>query len=111
MYTMYCTQVGLLKNLASPNIVKLHTCFVDHNALWVVMDWMDGGDLKGAEVSVLLFVRTANSVAVAQFCWGHTKQIAVFGDSNDASHVRSAASPAPLLASFDMDGQVSGEGC
>ncbi|CAM9171918.1 unnamed protein product [Ectocarpus sp. 4 AP-2014] len=46
-YETCVKEVGLLKNLASPNIVKLHTCFLDHNALWVVMDWMDGGDLKG----------------------------------------------------------------
>lgn len=40
-------QVGLLKNLVSPNIVKLHTCFLDQNVVWVVMEWVDGGDLKG----------------------------------------------------------------
>lgn len=28
--------------------MKLHTCFVDENVLWVVMEWVDGGDLKGA---------------------------------------------------------------
>ncbi|CAN0407446.1 unnamed protein product, partial [Ectocarpus fasciculatus] len=50
-YETCVKEVGLLKNLASPNIVKLHTCFLDHNALWVVMDWMDGGDLKGTEGS------------------------------------------------------------
>ncbi|CAB1114721.1 unnamed protein product [Ectocarpus sp. CCAP 1310/34] len=54
-YETCVKEVGLLKNLASPNIVKLHTCFLGHNALWVVMDWMDGGDLKGTEVSVVLF--------------------------------------------------------
>eukprot|EP00903_Cladosiphon_okamuranus_P017257 g15902.t1 len=40
-------EVGLLKNLTSPNIVQLHTWFLDGNALWVVMDWVDGGDLRG----------------------------------------------------------------
>lgn len=40
-------QVGLLRNLTSPNIVKLDTCFLDNNVLWVVMEWVNGGDLKG----------------------------------------------------------------
>lgn len=47
MVSVGLRQVGLLKNLKSPNIVKLHTCFLDGNVLWVVMDWVDGGDLKG----------------------------------------------------------------
>lgn len=43
----FTPQVGLLKSLQSPNIVKLHTCFLQSNVLWVVMEWVDGGDLKG----------------------------------------------------------------
>ncbi|CAM9448298.1 unnamed protein product [Hapterophycus canaliculatus] len=46
-YEQCLKEVGLLKNLASPNIVKLHTCFLDQNVLWLVMDWVDGGDLGG----------------------------------------------------------------
>eukprot|EP00752_Nemacystus_decipiens_P008500 g7592.t1 len=46
-YEQCLKEVGLLKNLTSPNIVKLHTWFLDRNALWLVMDWVDGGDLRG----------------------------------------------------------------
>lgn len=42
------SQVGLLRNLTSPNIVKFDTCFLDDNIVWVVVEWVDGGDMRGA---------------------------------------------------------------
>lgn len=50
----HVSQVGLLKSLRSPNIVELHTCFLHDNVLWVVMEWVDGGDLKGELTAALL---------------------------------------------------------
>ncbi|CBJ30013.1 putative serine-threonine protein kinase [Ectocarpus siliculosus] len=70
-YETCVKEVGLLKNLASPNIVKLHTCFLDHNALWVVMDWMDGGDLKG----VLRRTKQAGQRLDEITVWGYFTQI------------------------------------
>lgn len=42
--------MGLLKSLKSPNIVRLHTCFLEESVLWVVMEWVDGGDLSGEQI-------------------------------------------------------------
>ncbi|CAM9646981.1 unnamed protein product [Ectocarpus sp. 12 AP-2014] len=74
-YETCVKEVGLLKNLASPNIVKLHTCFLDYNALWVVMDWMDGGDLKGTEVPVLLRTKQSGRRLDEITVWGYFTQI------------------------------------
>ncbi|CAM9369982.1 unnamed protein product [Ectocarpus sp. 13 AM-2016] len=74
-YETCVKEVGLLKNLASPNIVKLHICFLDHNALWVVMDWMDGGDLKGTEAPVMLRTKQSGRRLDEITVWGYFTQI------------------------------------
>ncbi|CAM9743972.1 unnamed protein product, partial [Chrysoparadoxa australica] len=46
-YEKCLQEVGLLKQLSCDNIVTLHSCFIDKNILWIVLEWVDGGDLKG----------------------------------------------------------------
>ncbi|CAM9158866.1 unnamed protein product, partial [Scytosiphon promiscuus] len=70
-YEQCFKEVGLLKNLASPNIVKLHTCFLDKNTLWLVMDWVDGGDLGG----VLKRTKKAGGRLSELTVWGYFTQI------------------------------------
>jgi len=40
-------EVGLLRNLSHPNIVKYTDCFLDNETLYIVLEWAGGGDLKG----------------------------------------------------------------
>lgn len=69
-----------MKNLTSPNIVQLHTWFLDGNALWVVMDWVDGGDLRGtlftAVLLPLLLLLAAAAVVCCCGCWRLTLLLA-----------------------------------
>jgi NIMA (never in mitosis gene a)-related kinase len=41
-------EVGLLRSIVHPNIVKYHDCFLDNtDTLYIVLEWAGGGDLKG----------------------------------------------------------------
>lgn len=35
----------MLKNISHPNIIRLHTSFVDNEYLYMVMEYAEGGDL------------------------------------------------------------------
>ncbi|CAM9194534.1 unnamed protein product [Ascophyllum nodosum] len=70
-YEMCLKEVGLLNNLTNPNIVRLDTCFMDKNVLWVVMEWVDGGDLKG----VITRTKHARERLSELTVWGYFTQI------------------------------------
>ena len=45
-YSKCLKEVGLLRNLAHPNIIKYSDSFLEEDVLFIVLEWAAGGDLK-----------------------------------------------------------------
>ena len=40
-------EIQIIQSLNSPHIIKYHTSFVEQNKLYIIMEFMNNGDLKG----------------------------------------------------------------
>lgn len=47
MLTKCLKEVGLLRSINHPNIVRYSSCFLKNSELYIVLEWCPGGDLKG----------------------------------------------------------------
>ncbi|CAI2364136.1 unnamed protein product [Moneuplotes crassus] len=64
-------EVFMLKNISHPNIIKLHTSFVDSEYLYMVMEYADGGDL----LSLIKKQKDAGKFFSEKCIWNFARQI------------------------------------
>ena len=63
-------EVGLLRELKHPNIVRYNDCFLKDEVLYIVLEWAGGGDLKG----VLTKARRGAGAILEKDIWSYFSQ-------------------------------------
>lgn len=70
LLTKCLKEVGLLRNLEHPNIVKYNDCFLADGILYIVLEWAGRGDLKG----ILNDARKKNTRLLEKDIWSYFSQ-------------------------------------
>ena len=63
-------EVGLLRNLSHPNIVRYSDCFLSGPLLYILLEWCPHGDLKG----VITRTKRENSRLGEKVVWSYFSQ-------------------------------------
>lgn len=65
-------EIKLLQSLQHPNIIRYVDSYIDNNELFIVLEFAEGGDLKGLIKRVI----SANRVFEESIIWSYIEQIA-----------------------------------